>query len=109
MLGLMARTLHPRHGTHAPASGTPPRRPGSVRRTTSLDMLRPEGVFGPVTVIGRGRDLVTTADATAETVGTAGLRAHVAYLDGRNLTALETDPEEPVLADLVGQRVGSGV
>ncbi|WP_035920382.1 hypothetical protein [Frankia sp. QA3] len=43
---------HPRHGTHDPTAGTPPRRPGSVRRTTTVDMLRPEVVAGPCCCVG---------------------------------------------------------
>lgn len=37
------RELHPRHGIHEPTSGTPLRLPGSVRRTTTIDMLSPRG------------------------------------------------------------------
>jgi hypothetical protein len=36
----MNRYIDPRHGTHAPTTGTPARRPGSVRRTTTVDALR---------------------------------------------------------------------
>jgi Protein of unknown function (DUF2889) len=102
------RVIHPRHGTHAPTAGSPPRRPGSVRRTTSIDMLRPDGVFGPVHLLARGRDLVTPSVGEEQTVATADVVGEVAYLDGRALTALHAHPDTAELAQLVGQRLSSG-
>ena len=49
-------------GPHAPATSTPPRQPGSVRRTTSIDTVRPEGPGGTLVVDARGRDLRTDRD-----------------------------------------------
>ena len=49
-----------------PAPGHPPRRPGSVRRTTSLD-LRP-APDGTIALHGRARDLLTPAAGGAPTV-----------------------------------------
>jgi hypothetical protein len=40
-----------------------------VRRTTTHDSLRPEGMSGPVTLIAQGRDLYTAADGTATVRG----------------------------------------
>ena len=49
-------------GPHAPAVATPPRPPGSVRRTTSIDTVRPDGPDGQLVVDARGRDLLTAAE-----------------------------------------------
>ncbi|HEV7758196.1 MAG TPA: hypothetical protein VGO78_04385, partial [Acidimicrobiales bacterium] len=50
---------HPAHGPHDPVLTTPPRAPGSVRRTSSLDSSRPQGAGGPLVIDARARDLVT--------------------------------------------------
>lgn len=71
-------------------------------------MLRPDGLFGPLQLIGRGRDLLTTPAGEARAVSETTLRAEVAYVDGRTLTSIESDPGEPALAHLVGERTGSG-
>jgi hypothetical protein len=71
-------------------------------------MLRPEGVFGPLHLVGRGRDLLTTAAGEARTLSQTTFRAEVAYLDKRTVAAIESDPAEPALAGLVGERTGSG-
>jgi len=104
----MIRVLHPRHGIHAPTSGTPPRLPGSVRRTTTIDMLRPDGIRGPLLLEGRGRDLATGAEGEAEARAAAEVKAVVDFFDGWKLTELTTSPERPALTPLVGQTVGSG-
>jgi hypothetical protein len=49
----------PRPGPHHPVSGTPPRAPGSVRRTTTIDTTFPDGLGGRVVIHVRGRDLHT--------------------------------------------------
>lgn len=102
------RAIHPRHGTHNPTSGSPARRPGSIRRTTTIDMLRPEGNDGPLILRGRGRDLLTLADRSARVVGAGAIDAEVAFTDDRRLTDLTTSPDVPGLRDLIGQRVGAG-
>jgi hypothetical protein len=61
-------------GPHAPATSTPPRSPGSVRRTTSIDTLRPDGPHGALVVDARGRDLGTGRD----TANPADVRREVA-------------------------------
>jgi hypothetical protein len=71
-------------------------------------MLRPDGVFGPVHLLGRGRDLLTTTAGEARALSSIELRGEVAYLADRALTSLESDPAEPSLAGLVGERTSSG-
>ncbi|MGI9576626.1 MAG: DUF2889 domain-containing protein [Microthrixaceae bacterium] len=53
-------------GPADPVVATPERRGGSVRRTTSIDVSRPEGIPGPLLFDARGRDLAagTGTDAT---------------------------------------------
>jgi hypothetical protein len=101
------RTLHPRHGIHEPTSGTPARRAGSVRRTSTVDMLRPDGLLGPLVLAGRGRDLRTGPSGGPRTVSEASVRAIVDFAGGRLLRELSTDPGRPLDA-LIGARVGSG-
>jgi hypothetical protein len=102
------RAVHPRHGTHDPTTGSPARRPGSIRRTTTIDMLRPEGNDGPLVMLGRGRDLLTLAGGASRVVDTAAIDAEVAFTDDRRLTTMTTSPRVPGLRDLIGHRVGAG-
>ena len=77
------------HDPHTPA----PRRPrAAVRRTTSIDTHRPEGILGPPVIEARGRDLWTAADGRGTVVDLAHIAAD---LDGRqhHLTRIESDPE----------------
>ncbi|GAB2850859.1 hypothetical protein GCM10022221_57750 [Actinocorallia aurea] len=99
---------HPRHGIHAPSAGSPARRPGSVRRTATTDMLRPDGPGGPLVLRGRGRDIVTGPDGRAVVVAAAETEAVVDYAAGRRLLSLSTSPERPGLAALLGDTIGSG-
>jgi len=94
-------------GPHDPLSGTPPRRPGSVRRTSSIDSARPFGLRADVLVEARARDLRTGADGSVEVLGTASLRARIEG-PSRRLLSLETTPDVPALAALVGLRTSSG-
>jgi hypothetical protein len=102
-----AGPLHPRHGLHAPTAGTPARRPGSVRRTTTVDMLRPDGPTGQLVLVGRGRDLHTGTAGELEVLDTATCRAVVAFVEGRTLRSLETWPVRE-LGGLAGTSVASG-
>ncbi|MCW2546277.1 MAG: hypothetical protein JWN96_737, partial [Mycobacterium sp.] len=102
-----ARPLHPQHGPHNPADAIPSRRPGSARRTSTVDNVRPGGVFGPLLLRGYARDLVTD-DVGATIAKTCSLAAEVDFTGGRTLTRINSDPSEPRLAALIGARVSSG-
>jgi Protein of unknown function (DUF2889) len=102
------RVLHPRHGIHAPTAGTPARALGSVRRTSTIDMLRPDGLFGPLVLAGRARDLVTGSDGVAVAVSVSACSGRVDFMGGRILTEVRPDPDRPSLQALLGQRVSSG-
>ncbi len=104
----MSRPLHPRHGVHAPTSETLPRVPGSIRRTSTIDMLRPDGLFGDVVLVGRARDLWTSEHGEPRVLGEAGLLARVAFIPDRILTGLRTEPFERAAETLIGVRASSG-
>ncbi len=101
------RDLHPRHGVHEPSSGTPARAPGSVRRTTTIDMLRPDGPQRPLVLVGRGRDVRTGPGGELRISAEAGCHGVVDFASGRTLTEFSSDPVRP-LGGLIGARVASG-
>lgn len=87
------------------AGAAPPRQPGSVRRTSSIEVTWPDGREGEMRLVGRARDLVTPKSGgpgvvSAEDAFTARLRAD------RTITAIEADPPRPAMARLVGERGG---
>lgn len=100
-LGAPSFAMHPLHGVHEPTDCTPARRPGSVRRTTSMDITRTPGAADPVYLAGTGRDLVTAADGGARVQRTVGLRATVAMMS-QTVRRLETDPSSAALSELAG-------
>jgi hypothetical protein len=100
--------LHPRHGIHEPTSGTPARAPGSIRRTATTDMLRPDGPRGELVLVGRARDLATDASGAARVLGEASYEARVAYQESRKVTRIRTQPELANAQQLVGSRAMTG-
>jgi hypothetical protein len=104
----VTRTIHPRHGIHEPTGSTPVRARGSVRRTSTIDTLRPDGLLGDVVLVGRARDLLTGADGAARVLGEAALLARVRFVPDRTLVALRTLPEAREAAALIGVRASSG-
>ena len=95
----------PPRGPADPVGGTPSRRPGSVRRTTTLDMARPQGLFGPVVADVRGRDLATDATGTGRVVDEVGARIEI---DQRSGCVTSVAVERGEVPDLVGVSVRSG-
>ena len=102
------RPLNPRHGPHNPLAGTPARRPGSVRRTTTVDLLRPDGIGGEVVVDARGRDLVTAADGRPEITAESRVSGRIDYFGNCALREIEVVPAQPGVEQLVGAAVASG-
>jgi Protein of unknown function (DUF2889) len=100
--------LHPRHGIHAPTAGTPERTPGSVRRTATMDMLRPDGLLGPLVLTGRARDMGTGLDGAGTVLATSECTARIDFMGGRVLTEIGTTPGRPALQALLGRPVSSG-
>jgi hypothetical protein len=99
--------LHPRHGIHAPTSGTPERTRGSVRRTATMDMERPGGLLGPLVLNGRARDMGTGLDGVAAVLATSECTARIDFTGGRVLTEISTTPGRPALQALLGRPVSS--
>src|SRR5262245_62065150 len=83
-------------GPHNPVEPAPPRRPGSVRRTSTIDTFRPHGFDAEADVVGRARDLLTTPDGGARVLGHALLTARL-QARSHDLLAIDTDPAAPAL------------
>ncbi len=100
-------TLPEAAGPHRPVLTTVARHPGSVRRTSSIDTARPDGLLGDLVVTARARDLHTGPDGVPTVVDEAELTARI---DGptRQLISIEARPPEAGLARLVGCLVGPG-
>jgi hypothetical protein len=92
-------------GPRDPATTTPPRRAGSIRRTSTIDMLRPDGWTGDLLLFGRARDLVT-GDHGAEVLATAEVDARADAT--RTLRELRTTPTVGGIDALLGAPVASG-
>ena len=94
------------HGPRDPMTGTPPRQPGSVRRTTSIDQRRGES-GAPQEIVATGRDLLTRQDGTTEVIDAVTLRATVDSMG--TVTELEVDPPVSGIDALVGGHVSQGL
>jgi hypothetical protein len=99
---------HPHLGPRAPIALLPPRRPGSVRRTTTIDILRPDGLAGPLQLRGVGRDVRTRVGGALDRLAEARLDIEIDFLGGRVVRAIRSDPDDPGIAGLVGVRASSG-
>lgn len=66
----------PAAGPHRPVDTSPPRRPGSVRRTTTADTLWPGEPANGSTVLLRGRDLVTDPAGSASATDVFAVDLH---------------------------------
>lgn len=87
------------------AGFAPLRRPGSIRRTTSIDSDWPDGFGQPWEMIGRARDLLTPPDGGEPTVlATAQFRIMASPI--REILAIEAQPAHPRLQEMVGVRAG---
>jgi hypothetical protein len=93
------------HGPWNPVTATPPRRPGSVRRTTAIDQQR-HGPGQPMELVATGRDLRTAPDGTTTVVDEVRLEADIDLLGF--VTSIRATPPEPALATLVGARTSRG-
>ncbi|WP_063822643.1 MULTISPECIES: DUF2889 domain-containing protein [Frankia] len=90
----------------SPHRGAPPRVPGSVRRTSHLNVTWPDGFGSPMHLHAGARDLVTGRDRQATVVDSAQLRVTV---DGtRTLRSVTSVPPRRALGGLVGQSGGRG-
>jgi len=88
-----------------PYGHSPPRRPNSVRRTSTLVSTWPDGKGAPRRMHGRARDILTR-DSTGdfEVLATGEFEAQVD--DARVIRAIESHPPAPHITGLVGARGG---
>lgn len=88
--------------------GAPARVPGSIRRTSTIDSLRPDGVAGEVIVRGAARDLVTFDDGSCAEVGMANVGSRIDYLGGYRVLELTSDPALSDPSLFVGRAASAG-
>lgn len=92
-----------------PLGRSPVRRPGSVRRTSTLDMRYPDGLGGQLRIDGRARDLFTPAGGRPPVV-LAEDRLSVGFdAATRVIEDIEATPPRSDLTPLVGARGGGGL
>jgi hypothetical protein len=84
----------------------PPRRPGSVRRTVTMDFTWPDGLAGDTLLDGRARDLRTSDDGTATVLAEAALG--LASDTRRIIRRISSTPRLPGRQALVGGSAMSG-
>lgn len=90
-----------------PAVAAPSRRPGSVRRTSTIDSVWPDGMEGNRTVIGRSRDLLSPVDGGEPMVlAQDALIATIA--PDRSILEMQTQPPRAAVQALVGAKGGTG-
>jgi hypothetical protein len=87
----------------------PYRRPGSIRRTVTVDGERPEGFAGPVSIRGLGRDLLTDSNGVARELGAVSLAVSVGPGPGYTILDITADPPVRGLDQLVGSSAHVGL
>jgi hypothetical protein len=102
------RPLDALHGTHNPVDFTPDRAPNSVRRTTTIEMLRPDGIRRDLRLHGRARDIRTDATGGVAVLDEASLDVVIDYLDAQSVTEIATTPRVPGLQQVVGRAAATG-
>jgi hypothetical protein len=94
-----------RSGPHNPDPEVPDRARNSVRRTSHIDSIRPDPRDFATNVHARARDLFTS-DTDAVVLGTVELTAELRA--DSTLAAIDSDPKEPALSELIDAVVGPG-
>lgn len=93
-------------GPQDPVVEPPARPPRSVRRTSSIETARPDGLGGGLALTARARDLLTGPDGVGSVVGEASLEARTDA--SWQLQSLSTRPAAAGSDRLLGARVGPG-
>ena len=97
------------NGIQRPTAGTPPRRRNSVRRTSTIDLTRPDGYTGRIHMYGAARELHTgDPDASPTVLDTSQFTAEIAFPEGRDILMLTTDPGVDEFVALLGAPAMSG-
>jgi hypothetical protein len=87
-----------------PQESPPARRPGSVRRTSSIDMTWPDGPGTPMHMLGRARDIETDLDGALRILAYDTMDATVG--PERTIVDISSEPDRPGIRDLIGARGG---
>lgn len=98
---------NPNAGPTNAAPPSSPRRAGSVRRTTSISTIWPNGPGEPMLMTGEARDLITRPDGTTQVAATGYFQILASHR--REILTIETHPAHPALQQLVGQRAGANL
>lgn len=88
-----------------PVGASPLRRPGSIRRTSSIDTDWPEGRSGAMRIRGHARDIVSLQGGNAAVV-TAEAQIDVLLSPLREIIQIDACPANPAIHLLVGKRAG---
>ena len=86
------------------AGPAPLRRPGSIRRTTSIDSDWPAGFGEPWIMTARARDLLTPFEGTEVELASGNFRIKTSPL--REILEITATPGHPRLAEMIGVRAG---
>jgi Protein of unknown function (DUF2889) len=86
---------------------SPLRRPGSVRRTSTMLMTWPNGIGAGLHLSGRSRDLLTPTEGTPQIVASADLQ--VVTGTDRNIESIVSEPPTAGLEHLVGRKGGGNL
>src|SRR5262245_19577526 len=94
----------PRPGPRRALAASPAPAPGSVRRTTSIDIARPDGLLGPVVAV------LAVRDRAVDPAGRARILAEVSLTVGVAVSGVVESIEggPPELGALVGADLRSG-
>lgn len=90
-----------------PAGHAPLRRPGSIRRTSTIETSWPQGQGEPMLMQGRARDLLTPADGPPRV--TAEGAFEILATPRREIVTIASRPERADLQQLVGERAGGNL
>ena len=91
-----------------PAGQTPLRRPNSIRRTSSIDTVWPEGFGLPMKMAGHARDVVTT-ECSASCRILSDDRLEIMASAEREILEIRTERSNETAQSLVGKRAGGGL
>ena len=90
-----------------PAVAPPVRRPGSVRRTSTVLMFWPDGLGTDLHLKGRARDLFTPTEGEPAVLNHSDLS--VVTGRERDIRSIASEPGRPGLQGLIGSRAGGGL
>jgi hypothetical protein len=94
----------PATAPRSPLGHAPPRRPGSIRRTTTLDSTWPDGRLEAWRMRGQGRDLLTPSAGPPAVVAQADIAMTIT--PERMIAELDATSPDPRLEGLRGARGG---